>query len=692
MKKNCSLLAGPFWPARPRQLCYTWSVGSTQRQTSPPWLPHAYAALLFAVNFAIARRLFFTEFTQHTVSNEGAFMAISRFLVERWPDVRWFPFWYGGAPIENTYCPLLQVIDALVAKALGCSTALAYHAVTAFFYCLGPVCLFLFAWKASKLLHPAFLTGLLYSLWSPSLLLPLVRADIGSWHHARRLQTLVHYGEGNHNTGLSLLPLALLCAWLAMTRRRFGWCLAAGILLAAQVLTNAFAAVDLAAGVAILACLQPRGARLRSLALLAAVGAAAYLWISPILTPDLIHTIRTNSMMVEGNYRYTPPVIAAGLLVLALAAAIWYLTGRWNDWFLRFAVLFTWIFGAVVMNHFAGVALLPQPWRYHLEMEMGLCLVIVYGARRLLSPAHPRVRIGAAALLLAFLIWQALWYWEYARSLIQSIDITQTIQYKTARWIDANLKGLRTMVSGDSGSWFNVFTDNPQLDSGPDPFSPNWMAEIAAYTIYTGQNAGSRDAEYSVLWLKAFGCHAITVPGPNSREGFHPVLNPRKFQGVLPLLWHDEDDSIYAVRQRSQSLAHVIPAGAVVARPPLNGLDVEQVARFVAAMENPALPLADFSWQTNSRARIVAEVHPSQVVAVQVTYDPGWAATANGRPAPVTRDGIGFLTLHPQCDGRCEIQLTFEGGAQRRICLGLSLLVMFVVAATGALRVALRPR
>jgi hypothetical protein len=274
--------------------------------------------------------------------------------------------------------------------------------------------------------------------------------------------------------------------------------------------------------------------------------------------------------------------------------------------------------------------------------------------------------------------------------MIGSIDITQTIQYKTARWIDANLKGLRTMVSGDVGTWFNVFTDNPQLSSGHDPFSPNWMVEVATYTIYSGQNAGDRDAEYSVLWLKAFGCHAITVPGPHSREEYKPFRNPRKFDGVLPLLWHDEDDSIYAVPQRSNSLAHVIPAGAVVNRPPVNGLDVSEVARFVGAMEDSALPLADFSWQTGTRARIAAEVQPDQVVAVQVTYDPGWVATANGQGVPITRDGIGLMVLHPQCQGRCDILLNFDGGAQRRICLGLSVLVMLGVAGTGILRAVLR--
>ena len=241
------------------------------------------------------------------------------------------------------------------------------------------------------------------------------------------------------------------------------------------------------------------------------------------------------------------------------------------------------------------------------------------------------------------------------------------------------------MVSGDTSTWFNVFSDNPQLGGEHEPFSPNLMADIAVYTIYTGENAGDRDAEYSVLWLKAYGCHAISVPGPRSRVDYRPFRNPRKFDGVLPLLWHDEDDSIYAVPQRSHSLAHVIPADADVTRPPIHGLDTSQVARFVAAMENPALPLADFSWQWGTRARISTQAHPGQVVAVQVSYDRGWVATANGRPAAVTRDGIGLITLHPSCDGRCEIELSFDGGAQRKTCLGLSALVMFGVAAAGTL-------
>ena len=65
----------------------------------------------------------------------------------------------------------------------------------------------------------------------------------------------------------------------------------------------------------------------------------------------------------------------------------------------------------------------------------------------------------------------------------------------------------------------------------------------------------------SIFWLKAFGNQAITVPGEKSREIYHPIAHPHKFDGVLPVLWHDEDDTIFAVPQRSPSLAHVVPRG-----------------------------------------------------------------------------------------------------------------------------------
>src|SRR5207245_273332 len=111
----------------------------------------------------------------------------------------------------------------------------------------------------------------------------------------------------------------------------------------------------------------------------------------------------------------------------------------------------------------------------------------------------------------------------------------------------------------------------------------NFESRIALYTIYTGQNAGTHDAEISILWLKAFGAHAVAVSGPRSTEPFKPLVNPPKFDGVLKELWRDGDDAIYEVPHRSASLAHVIDRSSVISRAPAQGLDVEPLMPYITA-------------------------------------------------------------------------------------------------------------
>ncbi|MGI8741180.1 MAG: hypothetical protein ACR2NN_01155 [Bryobacteraceae bacterium] len=648
--------------------------------------PLLYFLFLLALNAFIVRRLFVTEFTQHMNSNEGTFMSISRFILSDWPHLSWYPRWFNGVPFQNTYSPLLQFVDAGFAKLAHCSTALAFHAVTAFFYSLGPALLFLFAWKLSGLLETSLSAALLYSLFSPSAMFWLVYNDIFGWRHARRLHTLVHYGEGAHNVALSLLPLALLLFYLAITRRRLRWYIATGAFFGVVVLFNAFGATDLSLGAACLLLAFSRELRLRDMAALAATAACSYLWISPCLPPTLIQTIRVNSLSVAGDYHYTPLSRAVLLLVVAAWLCLWYATRRLKSRFDRFILLFAFIFTAIpTLSVWGNISIVPQPDRYHLEMEMGLCLAAIFLARHLVVRLNPNVRMAVLLIFAVFLTRQTITYSRYAQKLIQPIDITTTVEYRMAKWLDRNLPGLRAMVSDEGGTWFNVFTDNPQLSSGHDPFSPNWWVEAAVYAIYAGETHGH---EASVAWLKAFGCHAITVPGPHSRQTYRPFRRPNKFAGALPVLWHDEDDTIYGVPQRGTSLAHVIPATAAIGHPPRNGVDLTGIGPFVAAMEDPRLPLAEMSWLRSDRAHISAPVQAGQVIAVQVTWDPGWKASANGHPAAITRDGIGLMTLHPDCSGPCEVDLTFEQGLERTMCWLASLLVIIGITAYSAYRAA----
>src|SRR5579863_1524161 len=149
----------------------------------------AYAVLLFSVNVYVAHRLFTLEYSAHLESNEGTFIAIARLMAAHPTDLLWWPFWDAGIPFQNTYLPLLHAIVAIFSRLTGCSPALSFHAVSGFFYCLGPVSVFFLAAALSQRLGYSFIASLLYSLISPSsFLIPAVRRDAGGVWNARRLQ------------------------------------------------------------------------------------------------------------------------------------------------------------------------------------------------------------------------------------------------------------------------------------------------------------------------------------------------------------------------------------------------------------------------------------------------------------------------------------------------------------------------
>src|SRR5580698_1905308 len=106
--------------------------------------------VLLALNLWIAHRFFVIEFTP-LQSNEAAFIAISRFFRDHWNDLRWFPWFDAGMPIENAYQPVLPAATALLAAVTGWPIGRAFHVLLALAYYLGPVVLFWFVldWSAS---------------------------------------------------------------------------------------------------------------------------------------------------------------------------------------------------------------------------------------------------------------------------------------------------------------------------------------------------------------------------------------------------------------------------------------------------------------------------------------------------------------------------------------------------------------
>src|SRR5262249_51009117 len=172
-------------------------------------------------------------------------------MMWHWRGLGWYRFWYCGIPFQNSYPPLLHALVAVSAAAGHVSTALAHHAVTAFFYCLGPVSLLWMVWRLGRDFTLGLAAGALYALISPSaFLVPGIRGELGTFFAPRRLEVLVVYGEGPHVTSLTLLPLAIGLLALALEKSRAPYYIAAALGLVAVALTNWLGAFALAVAVA----------------------------------------------------------------------------------------------------------------------------------------------------------------------------------------------------------------------------------------------------------------------------------------------------------------------------------------------------------------------------------------------------------------------------------------------------------
>jgi hypothetical protein len=149
------------------------------------------------------------------------------------------------------------------------------------------------------------------------------------------------------------------------------------------------------------------------------------------------------------------------------------------------------------------------------------------------------------------------------------------------------------------------------------------------------------------------------VSGADSTDQYKDIKAPERFDAMFPILHRELGDTIYAVPQRSTSLAHVVRPGETVPLPPT----VYKVYDYSLVIEDPARPAADFEWLGDGSARIRATLAKSDLLSVQVPYFAGWKATVGSRRIPISADGLGFQVLHPGVDGPVEIALQWTGRA-----------------------------
>ncbi|MGD0497369.1 MAG: Holliday junction branch migration protein RuvA [Bryobacteraceae bacterium] len=630
-----------------------------------PWI---CLCVLAATGVLICRKAFLTQYTGHFGSMHGEWLAMARIVGLDWFRPRWWPYWGGGAPIQYAYAPLVPAAIAALVRLAHCTPAMALNVLTGLVYCLAPLTLYFATWRLTRAPGYSFFSALAYLVAFPPENVDAASGFGLAWFvTTRRAYRLFEWDDLPHLMCLTLLPLAVwLLARALQKRRPLDYALAAAAF-AGMMAASMFGLVLTAiAAVAVAPALG--GRRWRPVLLRASlVVVAGYLLACPWQPPSLLLTVRRVAA-ANGESDWS----ARGFLALAILLLAWAAVQRASaryirEWPVRWMTLFACPAVLIpALDHYLKLHFLPQSYRYQAEMEMSLCLLIVFALRPLVG----RLPIRARALLAVSLVVLAVGPLEAQRKFLASmmtpVDVARSIEYRSAKWFEANMPNKRVMPVGSIAAWLNAFTNVPQMSGQSYSTAPNPVQQAAHWAIMSAPGTGG-EAPYAILCLKAYGVQAVEAPGPQSPEYWKPFANPRKFEGVLTVLWREDDTAIYRVPQASASLAHVMRLDQVSPRQSSNGVDADKVGRYVAALDNPDA-LASFTWRGPNVADIQADLPPGDVVSVQVTFDPGWRAFVNGSPRAVQRDGLGLMFIDPACSGACDIRLVYDGGWEARLC------------------------
>lgn len=641
-----------------------------------------YLVLLLWINVYVCRELFYVP-TAHMNSMQGTWTAIAHNAADSWLRPTWWPYWDCGIPFEFTYAPLIPALTAILASLRGIPELLAFQSLTGIVYCLVPLNLFLLVWLWTRAPGYSFGAALLYSLTSPTqILVPDSAFSFSSFWDARRLYIVGAWDDTPHLAALAILPLIILFLSLAIRRRRVEYAVIAAALIALATWASAFAPTMVALTVLCLLFVLKDYGTGRNIGLILGIGAGAYVLSAAFLPPSLILAIK-NASSVHGEPGWTMGSITALALTALGWSTLWRYLPRWTtDWRLQFFALFAYLTASFpLIALYLHRQFLPQPTRYKFEMEMGLALLIVFGARVWVERLPSRWRAGLAFLLLALAGEQVVSYREWTRNIVMPGEVASTIEYRASAWAQENLNGMRIMMPGSIAQWADTFATNAQVGGGSYSMAYNLAQERAVETIYNTHESEDRDLQVTLDWLKAFGVGAVTVSGPGSQEHWKPFTRPAKFKGRLPLLWEQDDVAIYRVSERRYSLAHVVEKSSLVADGRGKLPPVSSVEPYVAQLDDPSIPDAPLRWEGRNGIKIHAVTRPGQVISVQVSYHPGWKALVNGQPAALHKDGLGLMWLEPRASGVSEVELVYSGGAELWICRVLNLIALVLLVA-----------
>ncbi len=631
--------------------------------------------ILFLATAVLILPLFRIEFFNDWMSIEGSFISDARFIRDHWPHPAWHALWYCGNRFDYVYPPGTRYGAAIASMFFQVAPARGYHIYIGIMYCLGIAGMYFLVRTGTGSRGAAWLAAAAEALLSPEfLLLKAYREDSLRWM-PERLNVLIKWGEGPHMCAMAAIPFALAFSLLAF-RHAGRWTVGAAALCCAFVVTNNLYGA-LALGIffpLLLWSVQvsmpgPFPWRRAGAIVLLAAGLCSW-W----LTPSFVHLTERNLVLVAlpGN-RWSE--FAGSVLVLSFGAASWW-AGRvrgvsvWSL-FVAGSLLF---FAVEVLGQFwFKFRITGEPMRFVPEFDIVLILAIVEGFRRLWLVRRWEA-VGVTALCFSFSANYLARPWSVYSS---DPGYRRRVEYRMPEWIARNLPGSRVFAFGSVSFWYTAWRDLPEVTGGSDQGMQTLMPALARYQIRVAD-----DAQRDVYWLQSLGADAIILHEASSEEIYHDVKSPRKFIGILPVIYERNGDIVYRVPRR-RGLARVVDEQRISNLLPIpwsneDGAQLRAYADTLEAID----ATADYDRPGIGEIRVKAVTSAGQSVVVQENFDPGWHALVDGKPTRIEKDIMEFMRVQTG-PGAHQVRFVYEMTAESRIGLWISAISLLAAAALG---------
>jgi hypothetical protein len=634
--------------------------------------------LVFLFTAILIKPYFKAKYTDKWGSIESTFIADARFLTAHWPHPQWQPLWYAGTRFDYIYPPALRYGTAAISKVTGFWPVKAYHFYVATLYCIGIAGVYLLMRIGTGSRGAAYLGAIATATMSPIFLfMPRYRGDAWMWQ-PQRLGVLVKYGEGPHMSALALIPIALAFTWIALDSRKL-WAVGAAALFTAGVVSNNFY------GAVALACFYPvlvwafwiTRQDKRILLPAALIPLLGYGLTAFWLVPSYLK-VTSENMKYVSEHGTTWSIWVAVAVAVAFAIA--------TDKLARGNAERTWevfIAGSVVFyslnvlgNYYFNFRISGEPMRLLPELDMIYIMAIVLVLRVMWLRSTRSWRI-AAGIVVAVAFATTLGYFRHAWHMFPLSEYQDRIEYKLTEWIAKNLPDQRMLASGSVRFWFDAWRDLPQLGGGSDQGVLNGKVEQAQWEINL-----AKEGAPSILWMQCMGVDTVFVSDEKSQEVYKDFAFPRKFDGLLSVIYDDgAGNKIYRIPRRYLTRARVVETAKLNAlQAPRYNDDVEYLQRYSDVMEKGPDAPVELARSSTDAMRLRAKVNAGQSLVVQESYDPAWQATSGGKLLKVHPDVLGMIAIDAP-PGDDEILLTFVMPTENYVGRVVAVLTMLAVMA-----------